>query len=289
MESAMSGIQWAGRLLAFAMGTMVLFALALPAQACTLFAAQGTEFVQGGGTLLVKNRDWKPESQRLLLRTDKGRYRFYGLYCGEKGHRSLRGGVNEAGVAIVSASASSIPKTIRHAMPQHGVLTEILAGCGSVEEALAVVQETRGPNFLMLADAKEIAIVEVGRGDAMKVRIVRQGTAAHTNHYLDPAFADLNIKKGTSSHMRYNRIAELLRNGEKPFSLDDFLTMSADQNDGPDNSIWRTGSTPTSEQTLATMAFHLQEGKAPEIYVKYRREADEQGAEKVERFTFPAP
>ena len=43
-----------------------ILTLALPAlsQACTLYGATGPTFVQGGGTLVSKNRDWIREEIR---------------------------------------------------------------------------------------------------------------------------------------------------------------------------------------------------------------------------------
>ena len=54
---------------------------ALPAAACTLYAAAGRDDVQGGGTILVKNRDWRPQHQEVRL-VDEGGWRFYGLFAG---------------------------------------------------------------------------------------------------------------------------------------------------------------------------------------------------------------
>lgn len=51
-----------------------------PVLACTLFGAQGSR-VLGDGTLVVKNRDFRPEYQEMRL-VQGSRYRFYGLYGG---------------------------------------------------------------------------------------------------------------------------------------------------------------------------------------------------------------
>ena len=257
-----------------------------PAQACTLFGAQGSQYVAGGGTLLVKNRDWHPQEQRVLLRTDRGRYRFYGLYGGPKGKRRLCGGVNERGLAVVSAAASSIPRAKRLALPHQGRMSQLLANCASVDEALRACQGMTGLRFLMLADATELVVMEVGRDGQQRVKRVQQGTLAHTNHYLEPDFVSLNENYWPSSHQRYDRITALLAEGSKPFSLEDMIRFSQDQTAGPDNSLWRTGSKVKGTQTLATLAFHLRAGQAPEIYIKYRREPDEQGDERGERLHF---
>ena len=45
-----------------------IVSLAAPwAEACTGFGAAGTDYVTGGGTLLAKNRDWKPEDNSVQV------------------------------------------------------------------------------------------------------------------------------------------------------------------------------------------------------------------------------
>lgn len=92
-----------------AAAALAFFLLALaPASACTLFGAQGSE-VEGGGTLLVKNRDWHPQYQE--MRYEEGpRYRFYGIFGGSSGKMFLRGGVNEAGLAVFQQLPAPFPK-----------------------------------------------------------------------------------------------------------------------------------------------------------------------------------
>ncbi len=75
------------------------------ALACTLFGAQGSR-VLGGGTLVVKNRDFRPEYQEMRM-VQGTRYRFYGLYGGTEKKMGLKGGVNEAGLAVLSAAVQS--------------------------------------------------------------------------------------------------------------------------------------------------------------------------------------
>ncbi len=251
-----------------------------PVAACTLFAANGTAWVQGGGSLIVKNRDWRPEGQEMRLVTN-GKYKYYGLYAGGEGQRQLKGGVNERGLAVFSASASSIPAKERRAMPQakKSALRTMLAECASVEEALAHTELYIGPKFLLLADAQKIAYVEIAPEGKYQIRIQENATLAHTNHYLETGLSDANERIGQSSRTRYTRIMELLQNGKQPYGLEDFIHFSEDRQAGPDDSIWRTGSRSGSEQTLATLAVHLQAGQAPEIYVKIRYVPEDQGKE----------
>ena len=267
---------------------LVLAALATlitgSATACTLFSATGSDYVKGGGSLIVKNRDWRPEWQEMRL-VEGEKYRYYGIFTGDMENFVLRGGVNEKGLAVVVASASTIPlqdrKKMAHA--KAGALKTMLGECASVDEALSHTELFLGPKFLMLADAKSIAYVEIANDGKYEIRRETTGTLVHTNHYVEPDLLWANIKAGASSHTRYDRITELLRDGNLPYSLDDFITFSQDQHDGPARSIWRRGISPTGEQTLATLAIYIPEGKAPQVYVKIRQAPDEQDQEKVLR------
>lgn len=260
---------------------------AVTVQACTLFGAQGTDYVEGGGTILVKNRDWHPQAQSVRLVTDRGPYRFYGLYGGAAGGKQkLRGGVNEKGLAVVLSAASCVSRELRNSMPRRDTMTPLLANCATVEEALQQTQYFVGAKNLMLADATELAVVEIGEDGKFHVERKKQGTLAHTNHYLQPEFTYLDTRPGESSHHRYARITQLLQTEPHPFTMEDMIRFSQDQTEGPDNSIWRTGGKLKNAQTLATMVFHLRAGQAPDIYIKYRRTAGDKGHEAVEHFTF---
>lgn len=250
------------------------------ASACTLFAATGDDWVQGGGTLIVKNRDWKPEWQEMRLIEDS-KYRYYGLFAGDLENLVLRGGVNEKGLAAISATASSIPKRERKQMAhaKKPFLKTVLGQCASVDEALAHTELFLGSKFIMLADADKVAYVEIAYDGKYRVKIQKNGTLAHTNHYLEPDLQWANMKIGPSTQNRYNRIEQLLASGGQPYTLENFITFSQNQQDGPDFSIWRTGSTPTKTQTLATLAIYIPKNKNPELYVKIRTAPDEQGRE----------
>lgn len=258
------------------------FVLTMPAaNACTLFAAQGT-MVQGGGTVIVKNRDWKPEFQE--MKYAKGtRYQYYGLYGGNEEKMQLRGGVNEKGLVVFSAAASVIPKGEKKLMEgsKKSALKEMLGSAASVEEALQMTNLFLGPKFLMIADKDEVAYVEIGDHGTYEIKRVKNGTLAHTNHYLEETLTQYNKNKAISSHRRYERISELLKEKDGNITLPDLISYSQDQNDGPNNSIYRLGSTPTSTQTLATIGVWIHQDAPPDIYVKIRYNPEDQGKEDV--------
>lgn len=248
------------------------------AMACTLWGASGSP-VQGGGTILVKNRDWRPQYQE--MRYGKGKlYRYYGLYGGDEKKMFLRGGVNEKGLAVFSAAASVIPKKERKEMghAKKSALREILGNCATVEEALEKAEYFKGPEFLMIADARSMVSMEIGAEGAYQIKRVNNGTLAHTNHYLSPDFGALNRKVRPTTTKRLSRIEELLSKDHAPWTLWDLTAFGEDRSGGPDDSIWRQGG---KVETLATFGVWLHEDALPDIYVKVRYNPWDGGHEDV--------
>lgn len=236
--------------------------------ACTLWSAAG-ESVIGGGTLLAKNRDWVPNHQQQLelspIRATG--YRYLGLVATGNDMPGLKAGVNSKGLVVVNASPPSYlerDKSIRRAP---GIGRKILSECKTVKEALSHHEWFIGPQFIMLADANEIAIIELGL-DGLRVQSTKSGVFSHTNHYLEPELVALNRDKpGVSSVKRLEKIQQFLAAGEK-FDLSNFAQISTSTDGGPDNSLWRTGSKPTSTRTLATwIVYNLPSGEAL-LYLK---------------------
>ncbi len=235
-------------------------ALATPGAACTLWAAAGSR-VEGGGTLIAKNRDWAPDCRQegVLYRPTDG-YRHYGLYAECSRTRGLMAGINEMGLVVVSAS-SPHRQAERLAMPAvKGLNRRLLTACASVDEALAHPDWLLGPRQMLLADRTTIALVEVGEDGVHGVRTTADGTLAVTNHYTLPETVRFNPngegeERGAGSRERLARIQAFLA-GRLAFTLADFLAIAASREGGPDRAIFRTGHTPTSRRTLATFAVH---------------------------------
>lgn len=240
-----------------------------PVQACTLWAAAGTAS-SGGGTLLVKNRDRIPDHQQALhLMVPQKGYAYFGLYEVRGDRMGLKAGINEKGLTVVGATASSIPKRERQNMVYtHGLYEKLLSRCGTVEEALKQKDLLLGPQFILLADRTEIAEVEIGPGGVTAVRKTKNGALHHTNHYQLPSMTFMNRSEGESSVIRNRRIGELLAQTPQPYTLQQFLQFSRDQHDGPENSIFRTGMGKGTERTMAEWAVRIPPQGAPEIYIK---------------------
>ena len=223
---------------------------AQPAQACTLWAAVGD--AANGGTLISKNRDWKPDHRQYLkLVTPKQGYRYFGLYAEGNNDPGLKAGVNEMGLTIISAS-SNIPRKIRdNQLDKRGVMVTILRQYANIDALLAdadkVFSASRA-NFFLISDRSKVLEIEVGLEGKYSIKMANTGLVTHTNHYLDPQLAALyNDKIGISSATRYQRINALLDHAQT-YTLDKFAQISRDKNDGPDNSLWRSG----KEHTMAS-------------------------------------
>ncbi len=239
-------------------------------RACTLWAAAG-EKVRGQGTILAKNRDYKPEKSELrLIIPDKG-FKYLGIFPVEgSGFQGLVAGVNEKGLAIVSATAGSISKTKRNKGTK-GLNERILASFESVDSVTAdtAMLKKSHPVFYMVADKNKAAVIEVATDGKTAVKTVENGILFHTNHYLDELLTNANEKIGTSSLKRLDRIGYLLKNHSEQFSMEDFILFGSDTAEGPDNSIWRTGGSPKKERTLATWIVLIPKQGNPELYIKF--------------------
>lgn len=235
-------------------------------QACTLWAAAGSD--ASGGTILAKNRDWAPDhTQVLKMHHGKG-YAYFGLYAEGGNEPGIKCGVNEHGLSVVTASASSIPKDRRASQPgKHGIISAILSGCANCDEVLAKkdsIFPSSRTMFVMISDRRKIVLVEVGLDGKYALKTAESGVVVHTNHFLEPALAEFNIRIGTSSATRLGRIGDLLKSSARPCRLDAMATISRDQHDGPDNSLWRTGS---KERTMASWIIETPPQGAPKLRV----------------------
>ena len=217
----------------------------------------------------MKNRDWEPNQHQVIKFVPaKYCYSYFGLYAEGKS-AGMKAGINEKGLVVVSATAGSIPSKERKNMPNKaGSLTKLLKECASVEEALLRTDLFLGPKILMLADKKTIATVEIGPEGKFSIEQKENDYLCHTNHFVAEDMLQFNKKIGQSSATRYDRICQLLDNASLPFSVDSFLNFSSDRNDGPDDSIFRTGSTPVKVRTMAVWTVQIPKQGSPEVYIR---------------------
>lgn len=233
--------------------SLLLLCRSWPIHACTLWAATGAA-CKGGGTLIAKNRDWIPDqTQEIRIMRPKDGHPFLGLYAIGSDEPGCKAGINDLGLVIVSSTASSIPKELRHRTgATRNLIPKLLSSCANVDEVLSKGVWFSGPRNLMIADGSRVAVVEIGPGSGYLVQSIKEGTIAHTNHYIYDGLPSDNIVMGVSSRKRLARIEELLSDAPKPFCFDDFLAFAADRRDGPSDSIFRVGDLSNRERTVAT-------------------------------------
>lgn len=269
----------------------------LTARACTLYAAAGKDFVAGGGTLVAKNRDFRPlGDQNLELVKPVAGLRYYKLTgVVSNNARITVCGINESGLYVANSAASSLDKKLRagikgfRSADNLSATEYLLRYCSTVNEALAHKEVFKGAQNLILADRNKIAFVELLPNNTYAVRTEQKGVLYHTNHYVTPEGLPFNEKIGQSSFRRYCRIGQLLMETVKPMTIQDFIRFSEDRNFDATTSIYRLGKGPKSEQTLASFIAHIPKTGSPEIYIKYRAHPDEQGKEKIigpEKYNF---
>ena len=238
----------------------------LPALACTLWGIAGE---QAPATLIAKNRDWRPDHQQSLrlVRPHNG-LPYVGLFADNGRAPGLKAGINEAGLVIVSASASSLSRQKRdESTGQQSVMRHILRDYRQLDQVAAAAPRLftdAKPMFLLLADRHGLMQVEIGLNGQFSVKRQDQGWLAHTNHYADPALADGQQNIGESSEIRLTRVRQLLTAHQGAWQLADLQQISHDQHDGPNNSLWRTG----IEHTLASWQVALPQHAPPILSIR---------------------
>jgi hypothetical protein len=240
-----------------------LFIPSYTAFPCTLFGAIG-DSVQAGGLLIGKTRDRAENSEQAFVEViPEGGYRYRGISL--RGVNRVTSGINEKGLVVVSAAASSVEK--------EGKVTtvgKILSKACSVDEVMAMVRkgEIQGPIYYLLGDIHKIALLEVADRHQYDSLVKEDGVLFHTNHFILKEMRNFNRKIGTSSRVRLGRIEELLRAG--PFTKEQFVVFSQDHSNGPgNNSICRHFEKKVrgSERTVSAAVYILRKGGAPEIWV----------------------
>ncbi len=278
--------EWKCRMLGLVIGVWILCGTALsPAVACTLWAAAG-ERTENNVVLIAKNRDGRPfQSDKLSIVNDGQGYRYLGLSPFENGRkRGALAGINEKGLAVVSASAGNGAAEWREQSGSRGTVGRLLQTCAGVGEIFARQELllSSQPGFYLVGDRNEIAWIEIAPGRQFATRGRKSGVLAHANHYLHEKLAPFNAKTEEGSYRRLQRIQQLLQAYVPPLSMEDFVVFSEDRKGGPEHAIWRNGRDPLAERTLATWIVALSKNDVPQLYVKI---ANPEGQEKVFRLS----
>jgi isopenicillin-N N-acyltransferase like protein len=238
--------------------------------ACSLWAVTGDRSIDGGtlvGMTWDVSRETKGELRFVI--PQKG-FRYLGLFPLEsKISARIVAGINEHGLATITATTDTVAP--KKKLTGGGNLVEtILTSFASVDAVFAnKARFTRSsPLFLIIADQSKVALVQIGSGDNFTVEVTSNGLFYQTNHYTHQNLLKENERYIENSLLRLNRLQYLLANHPDRFTIDDFVTLAGDKNNGPDNSIWRIGSSLKKERTLASWVVFLPKNSSPELYFK---------------------
>ena len=255
---------------------LAVLLLPVTPRACTLWAVNGTD-VAGGGSILVKNRDYPPgHPTAFALVTPREGYRVMAMLSLGGAKPTMVGGVNEKGLAVVTATVGTIARAERKRLVHEGRLvypvSPILTRFATVREVVAAPDVLAGvaPIFALIADANEVAMIE-SSGKAWKIEVMPRDTfTAHTNHPLLVNTPDMRQEPDAQgSLVRLGRIRELLAALKKPANLDAVAALSRDQAAGPDWSILRTGSAQGKARTVGLLAAWLPPADgAPRVIIR---------------------
>jgi hypothetical protein len=165
----------------------------IAAEGCTAWAATG-DSVEGGGTLLVKNRDQRLDNlglQRLVYARPEQGHGYIGLTTlGWPGLASS--GLNSVGLSVADTHVCSTD--LGPGLPRWWLMVAILEQCGTVEEAVDYLKAVPrlGNGNLVLADAAgAVAVFEEGHAHlGIRRPDGNGGYVVATNHFVTDALRD---------------------------------------------------------------------------------------------------
>jgi uncharacterized repeat protein (TIGR02543 family) len=182
--------------------------------ACTTGIASGTGTLTGQA-IGQKNRDWSG-IQVLVIYDPRPGYHYKLAAVTSAGSVGISFGVNEVGLGtgnMLLYGPSSYPDGVSNIV----INRIILEDCASVDEAITCVDATirQEPSCFMVVDVNKAAYIEAVPSNAPSpgtvVKIVENGVAAHTNHYLyEPLGTRYWSSASQTSKDRYARMNTLM-------------------------------------------------------------------------------
>ncbi len=205
------------------------------AGACTAIAVL-PEASASGETLLAQNWDWYPHSLDTVVvleaRPDDGPAFVTVVEAG----LLAKAGMNAAGLGLATNALATDAVSGRPGVPYHVVLRAIL-GCETISAALAAIQRgiRASSASYVLAHSDGLAVcVEALPGGFSDLHLLfpEDGTIAHSNHFLAPAFSrkDVSLWAMPDSPFRLDRARRLL---ESPVLVEDLQRVLADHANAP--------------------------------------------------------
>jgi hypothetical protein len=248
----------------------ILFREGTCAFACSLLAATGDR-LKDGGTLVAMTwdvpRNIKGELRLVIPRKGSPYLGLFPLQAKNEGN--IVAGLNEPGLVLITASVDSKPSK-KGFLRRCSLVETILRSFGTVDAVIANTNliSNAPPLFLIIADKSKIALIQIGSRGRYTVDCIENGLLYQTNHYTHQNLLRENEIYVENSILRYNRLQNLLANQPTHFKVEDFLSLADDRGNGPDNSIWRSGSSEKKDRTLARWVVYLSKNSVPELYFR---------------------
>jgi len=197
---------------------VVLLIIGKQALACTTFLISG-KYTSDGKPLLFKNRDTQEMNNALVL-FDDGKYKYMGLVDGRerKWNRSVWGGYNEKGFAIINSAAynNNIGDTTKFNGQDGVVMKKALMYCASIEDFQNFLDTLPKPmgvnsNFGVIDAYGGAAYFETGNYKYVKVdandpEVAPHGILVRTNHSMS---GDLEQGFGFNRYENASRLLEM--------------------------------------------------------------------------------
>lgn len=239
--------------------------------ACTTWASVGA-VNQIDGLLIAKNRDAPHHDVEKLMFFSKPKQIKYFALVYRDVHQAkkyeypyISAGVNEKGLVVINNAASTVPKVKNREKHESITMKKILAHYASVAAVLKDKNKlftTSLVNDLIVGDAHQIAVIEIGLHGKFNIKTTRNGYLYHTNQYEGKNLLSQNKKPYHDSIVRYQTIAHLLKNHHKKFTFQYFYSIANRQKHGLNDSIFR-------KWTVATWIAQLPVNGGGKLYVRF--------------------
>ncbi|WP_150468580.1 carcinine hydrolase/isopenicillin-N N-acyltransferase family protein [Francisella sp. SYW-9] len=215
------------------------------AYACTAIAASG-KMVEGGGTLLAKNRDASPfEYEQLKVVKPKQGYSYIALVYGKTKNNMpyISSGINQYGLAITMNDESSRPNKDKNiGNDVANTIKTILMKYKTIKDVQEHAQSLFGNSELAnytLSDSTQVASFQVGAHDMYAEKVTSNGVVWNTNYYNLKLLKKQNIKIPFTTAGRNKTLQLWLKRTHTPYKMGDLYQLLGSYYNGPYSSISR--------------------------------------------------
>lgn len=144
-------------------------------------------------------------------------------------------GINEAGVGVLLNILGHVDDGV-DGVPVHLVARKVLGSAASFDDAVAILSDApvSASTVMTVVTADRAASVEVSPAGTAVLAPDEEGWLLHTNHFLDPALADgeLRGRREPETYDRLRALAARLKNMNGLHSVDDLAALLAVHPDG---------------------------------------------------------